>query len=185
MLFNAMSTEELGKLFPVLLTEYNPYWVKLFELEKVEITKAIGFPNIIQIDHIGSTAIPGIMAKPTIDILLQITSNANVKAIIDNLKNIGYFSNLHPKNPPPHLTMVKGYSEKGFDGQAYHIHLRYRGDWDELVFRDYLINHPETAEEYVKLKLQLATKFKNNREEYTEGKTEFVKRIVVSARKDF
>lgn len=73
--------------------------------------------------------------------------------------------------------LVKGYTIDGYKGQAYHIHVRYKGDWDELFFRDYLINQPDIAKEYEKLKIDLAKKHKYNRELYTEAKSDFVYKI--------
>jgi GrpB-like predicted nucleotidyltransferase (UPF0157 family) len=82
------------------------------------------------------------------------------------------------------MMFVKGYTEHGFQGQAYHVHVRYPGDWDELVFRDYIKTHPAAANEYARLKQKLAVEFKNDREQYTSGKTEFVGRTMKRARLD-
>jgi GrpB-like predicted nucleotidyltransferase (UPF0157 family) len=69
-------------------------------------------------------------------------------------------------------------------GQAYHVHVRYSGDWDELYFRDYLIQNPQVKKKYEDLKIVLANEYKNDREGYTEKKTDFVKRINEIARKN-
>ena len=82
------------------------------------------------------------------------------------------------------MMFVKGYTKAGFKGQAFHIHVRYKGDWDEIYFRDYLIAHPEVAREYEDLKIRLCSAFKNDREGYTEAKTDFVKMVTGSARGD-
>lgn len=81
------------------------------------------------------------------------------------------------------MMFVKGYTEEGFKGQVFHIHVRYKGDWDEIYFRDYLKSHPETAKKYGELKLKLVEKFRNDREKYTESKTNFIKKINKLARK--
>lgn len=81
------------------------------------------------------------------------------------------------------MMFLKEYTENGFQGQAYHIHVRYSGDWDEIYFRDYLLANPDVAKEYGELKVQLAKQYKNDREEYTKSKTEFIKRITEVARK--
>ena len=75
------------------------------------------------------------------------------------------------------MTFVKGYTSQGFKGQAYHVHIRFIGDWDEIRFKDYLIKHKDVAKEYEILKLKLADKFRNDREAYTNSKTEFIERI--------
>jgi GrpB-like predicted nucleotidyltransferase (UPF0157 family) len=180
---NQMSPEELGMLFPIAIVDYCPGWPLTFLDEKRKILEAMDEVSGLQIDHIGSTAIPGLAAKPTIDILIQITSDTNQEKLRSHLKDIGYQCIPKPENPPPHMMFVKGYTENGFDGQAFHIHVRYHGDWDELIFLNYLKQHPKTAREYESLKKELAVQFKNNREDYTDGKTAFVARISQLARK--
>jgi GrpB-like predicted nucleotidyltransferase (UPF0157 family) len=174
---NDLSTEELGKLFPVIISEHDPSWKDLFRNEKEVILKTIEKGNIVSLEHIGSTAVPGLCAKPTIDILMEITDQADIATMVTKLESIDYHYIPKPENPPPHMMFAKGYSEEGFTGQAYHIHARYKGDWDEPLFRDYLINHPETATEYGELKLKLAKLHPNDREKYTEAKTEFILKI--------
>ena len=80
------------------------------------------------------------------------------------------------------MMFMKGYTPRGFEGQAYHIHVRYPGDWDELYFRDYLILHPDSARKYGELKLQLKEKYEFDREAYTRGKTEFIQSVIKKAR---
>ncbi|NWJ52874.1 MAG: GrpB family protein [Bacteroidetes bacterium] len=182
MQLDKLTNKDLGQLFPIIISEPMTEWVDLFNTEKNEIENVIGLNSIIRIEHIGSTAIPDLKAKPTIDILLEITDNANENLIIDSLKSLNYHYISKPENPSPHMMFVKGYSSHGFQGQAYHIHVRYIGDWDELYFRDYLIQNPDIAQEYASLKLQLAKEYKNDREAYTGHKTEFIRRITDKAR---
>lgn len=132
-----LNIEELGQLFPIEISTYDYNWPKLYKVEKSTINRLFNNKEIIKIDHIGSTAIPRIKAKPTIDILLQVNNQTNNSKIINNLKSLGYYYIFRPENPPPHMMFVKGYTTKGFSGQVYHIHVRYPGDWDELYFRDY------------------------------------------------
>lgn len=153
---NHMSTEELGQLFPIIIKEYSDRWPGLYLEEAKTITNAFRQNDIKKIDHIGSTAISGIKAKPTIDILLQVLENMNIEKLKETFQSLGYLLNEHPENPAPHLTFVKGYTPQGFRGQAYHVHIRFPGDWSEIRFRDYLNNQPEIAKEYESLKLQLA-----------------------------
>jgi GrpB-like predicted nucleotidyltransferase (UPF0157 family) len=181
---NSLSTEELGKLFPIRISDHDPAWERMFLSEKKAVLKVIGIRNIIRIEHIGSTAVPGLCAKPTIDILVEIQDDANIDHIIHKLKKIRYHFISKPDNPPPHMMFAKGYSEKGYTGQTFHIHVRYRGDWDELIFRDYLIRNPMVALEYAELKLRLSTDHINDREEYTNSKTEFITRITKTAREE-
>jgi len=179
-----MKIEELGKLFPIIISEPDHNWVKLFKKEQTKIKKALGKQNIIRIEHIGSTAIPNLKAKPTIDILLEVPVSINKELFIDKLKKLDYHYITRPENPPPHMMFAKGYTPSGFKGQAYHVHVRYSVDWDELYFRDYLKLHPEIASEYGELKARLSVEYKNDREEYTDKKTNFIKRITKIARKE-
>ena len=80
------------------------------------------------------------------------------------------------------MMFMKGYTINGYEGQTFHIHVRYPGDWDELYFCEYLMNHPETCQKYQTLKQELKSKYEFDREAYTSGKTEFVKEIVLKAR---
>ena len=70
-----MTFEELGRLFPIILSAYNPAWPTLYSAEKALIERTVGTNNIVRISHYGSTAIPGIIAKPTIDILLEVRND--------------------------------------------------------------------------------------------------------------
>jgi GrpB-like predicted nucleotidyltransferase (UPF0157 family) len=177
-----LSSQELGKLFPIILVDHNPEWYKLYDSEREQIIKTLGPDEIQQIEHIGSTAIPAIKSKPSIDILMEISRDAKDKRIIRGLSSIGYQYIKRDENPPPHMMFVKAYTVEGIKGQPYHIHIRYPGDWDEIHFRDYLLKYPAVAREYENLKLELGRKYRNDREAYTEGKTEFVMRINQLAR---
>lgn len=174
---NDMTIAELGELFPIKLTEYSDKWTDLYFSEAKMITDTFSKTEIIKIDHIGSTAIPGLKAKPTIDILIQVSKQIDIQKLKDTFKSLGYLINSHPENPAPHLTFVKGYTKQGFKGQAYHVHIRYSGDWDEIRFRDYLIKNKEIAKEYESLKLELAEKYPYDREAYTDSKTEWIEKI--------
>ncbi len=92
-------------------------------------------------------------------------------------------SEYKPDNPAPHMMFIKGYTPRGFKGQAFHVHIRYPNDWDEVIFRDYLVTHPEVALVYGKLKIKLKNQFEPDRDAYTNGKTDFVKNVCKFARK--
>ena len=154
-----MTNEELWQLFPIILEEHNPAWKERYIEEVSLLEKVIDRSNIIRIDHIGSTSIPNMIAKPTVDILLQIKDETDIEQLFNNMDSAGYGCNKVSNNPAPHLTFLKGYTPQGFKGQVFHIHVRYGGDWDELYFRDYLLKHPDVADEYGKLKLGLKPKF--------------------------
>lgn len=181
---NQLTIDELGQLFPIIIVDYNPDWPRLASLESRYIIKAIGKEFISRIEHIGSTAVPGLCAKPTIDFLLKILDITNCDLLIKQLQKIDYHFIPKPENPPPHMMFAKGYSESGIIGQTFHIHIRYPGDWDEIIFRDYLINNKNVTADYARLKMKLATEFKNDREKYTDSKTAFIKSSTLIARKN-
>lgn len=177
-----MTNEELWKLFPIIICNHNPVWKENYLLEKAFIEKVIGIDNITRINHIGSTTIPGLVAKPTIDILVEIKDTTNIEKLIINMKDADYIYSPQADKPAPHMMFMKGYTNEGFKGQVYHVHVRYSGDWDELYFKDYLLSHSDVAEEYGKLKLELKQKFEYNRDGYTYAKTDFIKKISKLAR---
>lgn len=176
-----MNSKELGRLFPVTIVDPNPNWPQWYEQERARLCRKMR--TMVQIDHIGSTAVPGLRAKPVIDILLQIEHDCTLKTVTDAFQNLGYDILRKPENPPPHLLCVKGYTLHGYRGRPYHVHVRYPGDWDELCFRDYLIAHPKTARDYVRLKDELAKSYRYDRDGYTDAKTDFIQAVVKQARK--
>jgi GrpB-like predicted nucleotidyltransferase (UPF0157 family) len=180
---NKMTADELGQLFPVNIVDYNPHWPKLASIELKNIIKIVGKDKVSRIEHIGSTAVPGLCAKPTIDFLLEILDITNCDLLIKKLQKIGYQFIHRPEKPPPHMMFAKGYSGSGITGQTFHIHVRYTGDWDEIVFRDYLIKNQSVTDEYSRLKRKLADEFKHDREKYTDSKTTFIKKTTLTARK--
>ena len=179
---NCLTTEELGKLFPIIIADHNPEWKNLFSSEKQKILNSLDSKFVHSIEHIGSTSIPGLIAKPTIDILLEINESTDLELFKKKLQIINYQYIPKPENPPPHIMFAKGYSIEGITGQTYHLHVRYPGDWDEIVFQDFLIDNPDDAAEYADLKRNLVTKFKNDREKYTDSKTAFIHKTLHKAR---
>jgi GrpB-like predicted nucleotidyltransferase (UPF0157 family) len=179
-----MTNLELSKLFPIQLVEASPRWSTMFGKEAVRIRASLDDRDILRIEHIGSTAVPGLKAKPTIDILLEVIEQIDNDVLIKTMRSVGYHYIHQPENPAPHMMFAKGYTMKGFRGQAYHVHVRYSDDWDELYFRDYLRLHPQVAQEYVELKEKLAMKYKHDRDGYTRMKTDFISRINRLAREE-
>jgi len=141
---------------------------------------------IKRINHIGSTVVPGLLAKPTVDILLEVSAEAEVELIETKLENAGW-TLMHRNQDEGDLNLVfnKGYTIEGFADKVFHLHLRHYGDWDELYFRDYLLAHSELADKYGELKKVLEKEYKNNRDCYTEAKTEFIEKYTAEARKEF
>jgi len=180
-----LSNAELWELFPIIISEHKDHWANDYISEEKMLVSAIGRDNIIRINHIGSTSVPGLPAKPTIDILMEVVNEIDTEGLIDKMKSTGYIYSPQPNNPAPHMMFMKGYTIQGFDGQVYHVHVRYSGDWDELYFRDYLKVHPEVAREYGELKIQLQKLFEHDRDGYTVAKTEFIRKVTGRARTEF
>ena len=172
--------ERLGKLFPIEIVEYDPGWPALYEEEARFLREQFGPELIVRIEHYGSTAVPGLAAKPVIDILVEITSfEAAREGIQPVLEGLGYGYDWYKH----HMAFFKGYFTEG--AQKYHLHMA-PGDhplMDGLLFRDYLRIHRETAKEYEALKYRLAEVHHFDREAYTDAKTAFVREITDRARR--
>jgi GrpB-like predicted nucleotidyltransferase (UPF0157 family) len=180
-----MTLEELWILFPIILKEHNPEYKKWYNDEKKLLLSLLENKYIKRLSHIGSTAVEGLIAKPTIDILIETLHDIDINNfIIPLLKNDWtIMSNNNSKDF--RLSLNKGYTPEGFAKKVYHLHIRPYGDNDELYFRDYLIKYPNIAKEYEKLKLSLMLKYKNNRNAYTESKTDFIKKYTSIAKNEF
>ena len=174
-----LTSAERAMLFPVVLVEYNPEWPSWYEEEKENIVRLLGVENIVRISHYGSTAVPGLLAKPIIDILLEIKDETAFDKVFTSLYPPEYMCPNRPPSskPPLHMMMVKGYTPAGFADRVFMIHIRYPGVWEELQFRDYLISNPDDAAEYAALKRRLLIEFEHDLHGYTEGKRDFVLRI--------
>ena len=170
-----MTLEELWELFPIILTEHNDCWGIFYEEEATELKKLL--PKGAIVNHIGSTAVNGIWAKPIVDILVEVGGNLCEVAIA--LQNNGWIKMSESAN---RMSFNKGYTESGFAEKVYHLHLRCVGDNDEIYFRDYLNAHPEIAEEYQTLKLSLWKRFEHDRDGYTAAKSEFVAKYTALAK---
>ena len=172
-----MSLKELWLLFPIFLEEHKDC-LKEWYLEEEKLLKRVLTKNE-RISHIGSTVIPSIWAKPIVDILVEIPKGTNLLDYKAEIINCGYICMSQSENG---LSFNKGYTENGFSEKVFHLHLRYAGDNDELYFRDYLIEFPDIAKEYEKLKLSLWKEYEHNRDAYTNAKTEFVRKYTEKAK---
>ena len=162
----------------VELKPYNPKWKELYVQESKIISSQIS-DFLVDIQHIGSTAIPGIMAKPIIDIAVAINSLENIGKIIEPLREIGFIYRGEQGIPDRHL-FIKG----GEEFRTHHMHVMHNSHYEwkkHILFRDYLINHPEEVKKYSELKKRLEKQFKEDRESYTESKSEFIEGILKKA----
>ena len=170
-----LSREELGQLFPIIISEPNPDWPALFLQEKERIIELLGEKIAIRIEHVGSTAVSNLPAKPTIDIAVEIPAGEDVETRITSIMTANGYNFMHEKND--HLMFVKGYTPDGVKPTSYHIHMGSIDKdivWDMLIFRNLLRANASVADEYSKLKRELALLHKNDREAYTDAKTTFI-----------
>ncbi|MFN2363133.1 MAG: GrpB family protein, partial [Halarsenatibacteraceae bacterium] len=180
-----MSLEELWQLFPIILSEHKSEYKDWYLEEKENLKGSLDTKIIEGINQIGSTAVKGLISKPTVDILLEVDSSAEIDKLKIKLENAGWRLMSYEKKPKLKITFNKGYTLDGFAEKVFHLHLRHLGDWDELYFRDYLIAHKELAKKYGKLKQRLKEQYQHNRDGYTEAKTEFINKWTEAARKEF
>lgn len=172
-----MSLEELWQLFPIFLTEHRTCWKEWYREEEDLLKNAL--PQIVRISHIGSTAVPEIWAKNIVDILAEIPAESSLTDYQAAIERCGYTCMSQEDN---RISFNKGYTENGFAEKVFHLHLRRCGDNAELYFRDYLIEHPDIAKEYEKLKLRLWKEYEHNRNGYTNAKTEFIQAYTKQAK---
>ena len=164
-----MSLEELWQLFPIELKEHNDAWNAWYEEEKNLLRTFL--PEDARINHIGSTAIKGIWAKPIVDILVEISGETDFGRLKDEFSKYGYICMSENRS---RISFNKGYTPRGFDRKVFHVHVVFFGDTPEIAFRDYLNANPKVAKEYETLKLGLWKKYEHDRDGYTDAKTDFI-----------
>ncbi|MEI8199487.1 MAG: GrpB family protein [Eubacteriales bacterium] len=180
-----MSPKELRDLFPIILKEHNPKYKQWYEIEERQLFSSIKKQDIKRISHIGSSAVEGLIAKPTVDILLEVDINCDITKLSEILIKNNWILMSSEYGPDLKLVFNKGYTPDGFAEKVYHLHVRYPGDWDELYFRDYLLDHTDVAVQYGDLKLSLWKEFEHNRDGYTEAKSDFIKRYTALAKIEY
>jgi GrpB-like predicted nucleotidyltransferase (UPF0157 family) len=156
---------------PVRLAPYDPVWPESFERERAALDDAIGDWAVGGIHHIGSTAVPGLAAKPIVDILVGVEDLESSRACFEPLAELEYLY-------APYLAEQMHWFCKPHPARrTHHLHLAPAGGVryaEELAFRDRLRADPETAAAYEALKRDLAKRFPDDRDAYTEAKTEFI-----------
>ena len=165
----------------VKLKNHDKGWSKLFEKEAKLISRQIS-DYIVNIQHIGSTAIPNTVAKPIIDLAVAIDDLSNIEQVITLLEEERYEYRGEQGIPDRHL-FVNGDEES----RTHHIHVMVNTSYEwqkHILFRDYLIRHPSEAKEYSELKKKLADKYEFDREKYTDGKEDFILKIIEKAKEN-
>ncbi|MFW5895045.1 MAG: GrpB family protein [Bacillota bacterium] len=180
-----LDKETLWKKFPIVLRPYNPEWKTWYEDEKQHILKHLNPDHVKRINHIGSTAIEGMVAKPTVDILLEIDALSNMKEVGKKLLELGYLTEGNVDDPSETMMFMKGYTDHGYASRVFHLHARLHGDWHELYFRDCLLENEAVLKAYIALKRDLFKKYEYHRENYTKGKDTFIKKHTARARERY
>jgi len=170
------------------IVPYDPDWPNLFATEAARLRDALEPGLIIGLEHFGSTAVPGLAAKPIIDILIAVRDLETARSrMVVPLQRQGYaFWADNPKTD--RLFFVKGliFGENGaLEGarRTHHVHVAEPDaePWRRLPFRDYLRAHPAEALRYENLKRQLAVRYATDREAYTAAKEDFIGEILAKA----
>jgi len=167
----------------ITLVPYDSAWPAIFAAEATIIRRALG-DFALRVEHVGSTSIPGVAAKPVIDIQVSVPS---LEPLSQHLVPLGHIGYVHI--PLGAFDLVYPFFQKPAEWPCtHHIHLCVVGSEQErnhLAFRDYLRNHPAVAAEYVKLKRVLAAAHHGttleSREQYSLSKTEFVTSVLERA----
>ena len=162
----------------VVVVPYDPGWVQAFEREAVQIAAILG-EELLAIHHIGSTSVPGLQAKPIIDIMPVVSDIEKVDAYNPAFLELGYEAK-GENGIPGRRHFVKG----GDLHRTHHIHM-YEPDNPEVArhldFRDYLRAHPDEAERYGRLKAELAVQFPYDIFSYMMGKNDFIRATIQKA----
>ena len=166
----------------VSVAAYDPRWPKLYEIEAVFLRRKLPKSVVLKIEHFGSTAVPGLAAKPIIDMLVQVSSLAETQdQIVSTLEAEGYDYFWRTDVSPAYAWFIKRDSQ---GKRTHHIHMIEADSklWERLYFRDYLREFPEEAKHYAALKQFLAEKHPYDRLAYTEAKAEYVVSITERAK---
>jgi GrpB-like predicted nucleotidyltransferase (UPF0157 family) len=157
---------------PIRINDYDPRWPEQYEEEKARLLGQIGH-IAVAIEHVGSTAVPGLAAKPIIDIMPGVRSLADADRCIEGMRRLGFEYVPEFEDALPD----RRYFRKGHPEQKWHVHIVEAGGdfWNRhIAFRDYLRSHPDAAAEYAALKGRLAAQFLHDSLAYTDGKSEFI-----------
>jgi GrpB-like predicted nucleotidyltransferase (UPF0157 family) len=168
------------------IVPHDSNWERLFHEERDHLRSCLPHDLIQRIEHFGSTAVPGLAAKPIVDILVEVADlEATKERIAPVLEGQGYDYFWRPfgaDDVPPYYAWFIKRDETG--SRTHHIHMveAHFEHWDRLFFRDYLVMHPEVAKQYEALKLELSKQHAHDRIAYTEAKTEFILSMTARAK---
>jgi GrpB-like predicted nucleotidyltransferase (UPF0157 family) len=163
---------------PVVLVPYDPAWPGRFEAERQSLEGALDGWIYGGIEHVGSTAVPGLAAKPIIDIMVGVRSLQEARGAFPEVAALGYLCS------PYNGDIMHWFCKPSVAMRTRHLYLMEHGDREwraHIAFRDHLRDHPESARAYESLKRDLAARFHDHREAYTRAKGDFVAEVVARA----
>lgn len=159
----------------IIVVEHDRNWTLQFEEEVGNLGKAFG-QEAVRLEHIGSTAVPGLCAKPVIDIMVSVRHLYPADHYAPILNDIGYRN-------VPHEDVERLFWRKGMP-RTHHLHIVPQGTWSfwkHILFRDYLRSHPEEMERYGKLKREGAIRFRDDRQAYLDNKEMMIDEMTSAA----
>jgi GrpB-like predicted nucleotidyltransferase (UPF0157 family) len=165
----------------IVIADYDPRWPELYAIEKRRITAALG-GLLVQIEHVGSTSVPGLAAKPRIDIMPGLATEDDLDRIIEPMVELGFRYVPDYEDEMPYRRLFT--RDAGGTQIACNVHTVAVGSefWERhLLFRDYLRANPDVADEYAQLKRDLAPRFTVTND-YADAKTEFIRSVEARAR---
>ncbi len=163
----------------MIVLPYDPDWPHSYLTEADKLTPILG-ANLISLHHIGSTSVPGLAAKPTIDILASVKDLEQIDALNPQLEELGYQA--RGENG---IAGRRYFNKKDGDDHLFHLHVYQEAHpaiEDHLAFRDYLRSHPECCGEYEALKRGLVEIYKFEPFRYTDGKADFIQKTLAVAK---
>jgi GrpB-like predicted nucleotidyltransferase (UPF0157 family) len=166
---------------PVEVVDYDHSWPAQYAEERDRIAAAIG-DTALAIEHVGGTAVPGLPAKPVIDLMVGVEDIERAGPAVAGLINLGYEYVPEFESELPD----RRYFRRGAP-ESHHVHMvSASSDFfqEHLLFRDWLREHPQAAEEYGKLKRGLASRHRLDRDAYRAGKLPFIDTVVAAARRE-
>jgi GrpB-like predicted nucleotidyltransferase (UPF0157 family) len=167
---------------PITLVDYDPGWVEAYENEERQIQNIAG-EHIEEIEHIGSTSIPGLAAKPIIDIMAGVETLEDADRCIEPLQTLGWIYASEFEESIPHRRYFR---KTNAENHTHHLHMvEITSEWWDrhILFRDYLREHPDVAREYKDLKRELAERHRWDVDEYAGAKTDFIRTVEEQARR--
>ena len=162
----------------IRIVDYDREWPVTFDTEKTRLEAALG-DVAVRIEHVGSTSVPGMAAKPVIDIDVYVREIEPMEPYRQPLESLGYVFEFDPEFPDLHFF---GYPRER--SRQFHVHVAKIGSRHQtrhIAVRDFLRSHPDAAADYADLKRSLATLHPRDREAYVSGKATFVDRLEARA----